>query len=139
MTGAGWAQYAALLVLLGVTTPLLGKYMANVLDGVPSRLDSLFGPCERLIYRVCRIDADREQRWTVYAYSLLAFSAVGILLLYLIQRVQSSLPFDPTSVANVSPALAMNTAVSFVTNTNWQAYGGEAVMSHFTQMVGLTV
>ena len=139
MTAAGWGQLAALIVVLAITAPLLGRYVANVLEGAPSRLDRVFGPVERLIYRACRIDPDREQRWNIYALSLMAFSAVGILVLYLIQRVQDGLPFNPAGFVSVPPALAFNTATSFVTNTNWQAYGGEAVMSHFTQMVGLTV
>ena len=139
MTFAGWAQLIALIVVLGVTAPLLGRYMANVYTGVPSRLDRVFGPVERLIYRACRIDPEREQRWNVYALSLLAFSVVGFFLLYVIQRIQSGLPFNPTDMVNVQPALAFNTAVSFVTNTNWQSYAGESTMSHLTQMVGLTV
>ena len=136
MTFAGWAQLIALIVVLGVTAPLLGRYMANVYDGGPSRLDRVFGPVERLIYRACRIDPEREQRWNIYALSLLAFSVVGFFLLYVMQRIQSSLPFNPTDMANVQPALAFNTAVSFVTNTNWQSYAGESTMSHLTQMVG---
>jgi K+-transporting ATPase KdpA subunit len=139
MTFAGWAQLIALIVVIGVTAPLLGRYMANVYTGTPSRLDRIFGPVERLIYRACRIDPEREQRWNIYALSLLAFSVVGFFLLYVIQRIQSGLPFNPTDMANVQPALAFNTAVSFVTNTNWQSYAGESTMSHLTQMVGLTV
>jgi potassium-transporting ATPase potassium-binding subunit len=139
MTFAGWAQLIALIVVLAVTAPLLGRYMANVYTGTPSRLDRFFGPVERLIYRACRIDPEREQRWNIYALSLLAFSVVGIFLLYVIQRIQSGLPFNPTDMVNVQPALAFNTAVSFVTNTNWQSYAGESTMSHLTQMVGLTV
>jgi K+-transporting ATPase ATPase A chain len=139
MTAAGWGQLVALIVLLAITAPLLGRYVANVLEGAPSRLDRVFGPVERLIYRACRIDPDREQRWNIYTLSILAFSAVGILFLYLMQRIQHSLPFNPTDVVNVAPALSFNTAVSFVTNTNWQAYAGETTLSHFTQMVGLTV
>ena len=139
MSAAGWAQLVALIVAIGVTAPLLGRYMARVYDGGPSRLDRVFDPVERLIYRACRIDPEREQRWNVYALSVLAFSVVGVLLLYLIQRVQSNLPFNPTDMVNVAPALSFNTAVSFVTNTNWQSYGGENTMSHLTQMVGLTV
>jgi potassium-transporting ATPase potassium-binding subunit len=139
MTAAGWAQLIALIVLLGVTAPLLGRYIANVYVGVPSRLDRIFVPVERLIYRACRIDPEREQRWNIYALSLLAFSVVGFLLLYLMQRVQSGLPFNPTDMANVAPALSLNTAVSFVTNTNWQSYAGETTLSHLTQMTGLTV
>ena len=139
MTLAGWGQLLALVVLLGATAPLLGRYIAGVYEGAPSRLDRVFGPVEQLIYRTCRVDPDREQRWNVYAISLVAFSVVGVLLLYLMQRIQGSLPFNPTGVASVTPALSLNTAVSFVTNTNWQSYAGEATLSHFTQMVGLTV
>ena len=139
MTAAGWAQLVALIVVIGVTAPLLGRYMANVYEGGPSRLDRVFGPVERLIYRACRIDPEREQRWNIYTLSVLAFSVVGILLLYLIQRIQSGLPFNPTDMANVAPALSLNTAVSFVTNTNWQSYAGESTLSHLTQMTGLTV
>jgi K+-transporting ATPase ATPase A chain len=139
MTAAGWAQLIALIVLVGVTAPLLGRYIANVYEGAPSRLDRVFGPVERVIYRACRIDPQREQRWNIYALSVLAFSVVGFLLLYLMQRVQSGLPFNPTDVANVAPALSLNTAVSFVTNTNWQSYAGESTLSHLTQMTGLTV
>ena len=138
MTAAGWAQLVALIGAIGVTAPLLGRYMATVYEGAPSRLDRVFGPVERVIYRICRIDPEREQRWNVYALSVLAFSIVGFVLLYLMQRVQSGLPFNPTDMANVAPALSLNTAVSFVTNTNWQNYAGEATLSHLTQMTGLT-
>jgi potassium-transporting ATPase potassium-binding subunit len=139
MSLAGWGQLLALIVAIVVTAPLLGRYMAHVYEGGPSRLDRVFGPVERLIYRAMRVDPEREQRWNVYALSLLAFSAAGVVLLYVIQRLQSSLPFNPTSMVNVAPALSFNTAVSFVTNTNWQSYGGENTMSHLTQMMGLTV
>jgi potassium-transporting ATPase potassium-binding subunit len=139
MTAAGWAQLIALIVVIGVTAPLLGRYMTNVYTGGPSRLDRVFGPVERLIYRACRVDPQREQRWNIYTLSLLAFSIVGFLLLYLMQRIQDSLPFNPTDMANVAPALSLNTAVSFVTNTNWQSYAGESTLSHLTQMTGLTV
>jgi K+-transporting ATPase ATPase A chain len=139
MTAAGWAQLIALIVAIGVTAPLLGRYIANVYEGGRSRGDRVFGPVERIIYRFCRIDARREQRWNIYALSVLAFSVVGFLLLYLIQRIQSGLPFNPTDMANVAPALSLNTAVSFVTNTNWQSYAGESTLSHLTQMTGLTV
>ncbi len=88
---------------------------------------------------MCGIDERREQRWTAYAYSLLAFSAVSVLGLYLLQRLQSVLPFNPTDVGEVPEALSFNTAVSFTTNTNWQNYAGENTMSHLTQMAGLTV
>jgi K+-transporting ATPase ATPase A chain len=139
MSATGWAELAALVALLAITAPLLGRYMAHVYGGGPSRLDRVFGPVERLFFRACRVDPEREQRWNIYALSLIAFSLVGVLLLYVIQRVQSDLVFNPTDMVNVAPALAFNTAVSFVTNTNWQSYGGEHTMSHLTQMTGLTV
>jgi potassium-transporting ATPase potassium-binding subunit len=139
MTAASWAQLIALIVVIGATAPLLGRYIANVYEGSPSRLDRVFGPVERLIYRACRVDPQREQRWNIYALSLLAFSVVGFALLYLMQRIQSSLPFNPTDMANVAPALSLNTAVSFMTNTNWQSYAGESTLSHLTSMTGLTV
>jgi K+-transporting ATPase ATPase A chain len=97
------------------------------------------GPLERTIYRVCRIDPEREQRWNVYTVALLAFSAVSFFAVYVIQRVQTHLPFNPTNVVNVTPGLAFNTAVSFMTNTNWQSYYPETTVSHLTQVMGLTV
>ena len=139
MSAIGWAEIALLAIVILVTAPWLGRYMAHVYNGGPSRLDRIFDPVERLIYRACRIDPEREQRWSVYALSVLAFSVVGVLLLYVIQRLQSDLPFNPTDMVNVAPALSFNTAVSFMTNTNWQSYGGETTMSHLTQMMGLTV
>jgi potassium-transporting ATPase potassium-binding subunit len=139
MTLAGWAQLVALAGLILVTAPPLGRYIAHVYEGGPSRLDRIFDPIENLFYRACRIDKDREQRWNVYAISLIAFSVVSFFVVYGLQRLQSHLPFNPTDMVNVSPALAFNTAVSFMTNTNWQNYGGEATLSHLTQMVGLTV
>jgi potassium-transporting ATPase potassium-binding subunit len=139
MTLAGWGQLLLLVALLGVTAPLLGKFIANVYDGGPSRLDKVFGPVERTFYRACRIDPEREQRWNVYAIAMLAFSVVSFFLLYALQRFQGSLPFNPTNVAGVTPGLSFNTAVSFMTNTNWQSYYPETTVSHLTQMVGLTV
>lgn len=139
MTFTDGAELVALIAVIAVTAPPLGFYIARVYEGGPMMGDRVFLPVERLIYRFCRVNPKREQRWTVYAASLLAFSVVGILILYVLQRVQSSLPFNPTSAANVAPSLSLNTAVSFVTNTNWQAYAGESTMSHLTQMVGLTV
>ena len=135
-------EILALAALLGVTVVPLGRYIAAVYgsraDGSAPG-DRVFAPIERAIYRVCRVDARREQRWNVYASSLLAFSLVSMLGLYAVLRLQGSLPFNPTDRDNVSPTGAFNTAVSFVTNTNWQWYSGEVAMSHFTQMVGLAV
>ncbi|WP_428560264.1 MAG: potassium-transporting ATPase subunit KdpA [Solidesulfovibrio sp. DCME] len=126
-----------LVVLLGLAWPL-GAYMARVYTDRPCGLDRILGPVERLIYRVCGLDATREMDWKAYAVSLLAFSGFSIVLLYLQQRLQAFLPLNPDGLAAVAPDLALNTAVSFSTNTNWQAYGGETTMSYLTQMLGLT-
>ncbi len=139
MTAAGWLQLAALVGLLALSTRLLGPYIAKVFGGGSAPGDRFFLPIERFVYRLCGVDPEREQRWNVYAYSLLAFSAVSVLFLYLLQRIQGALPLNPTDAVGVPAALAFNTAVSFVTNTNWQNYGGELTMSHLTQMAGLAV
>lgn len=140
MSATAWLQFAALVGLLLATAPLLGRYMARVYgEDRKARGDRFFLPVEGLIYRICRVDPDREQRWTVYAYSLLAFSAVSFLFLYGLQRLQGSLPFNPGGEGGVVPHLSFNTAVSFMTNTNWQSYAAETTMSPLTQMVGLAV
>jgi len=139
MAAANWLQLLALIALLGVSTRLLGPYLAAVYGGGTSRLDRVFDPVERAIYRLCGIDREREQRWNVYALSLLAFSLCSVVLLFLLQRIQGSLPLNPSHLGAVPVPLAWNTAVSFVTNTNWQNYAGETTMSHFTQMAGLAV
>ena len=139
MTATAWIQLAVLIGLLAAATPVLGGYMAKVYGGGAAPGDRVFGPLERLIYRLTGVDPSREQRWTTYARSLLAFSAVSVLVLYLFQRVQGSLPVNPTDMPAVPEPLAFNTAVSFVTNTNWQNYAGEITMSHLTQMAGLAV
>ena len=139
MSWQAWAQAAALLGLVLVSTPLLGAYIARVFGANAAPGDRVFLPVERVLYRLGGVDPEREQPWNVYALSLLAFGAVSVVGLFLLQRVQGALPLNPTGVEGVSPALAFNTAVSFVTNTNWQNYAGEATMSHFTQMAGLTV
>src|SRR5574341_190201 len=115
MTLASWGQLLALVALIGITAPVLGKFIANVYEGGPSRLDRVFAPVERLFYRAGRIDPEREQRWNVYALAMLAFSVVSFFLLYALQRFQGSLPFNPTDVGAVTPGLAFNTAVSFTT------------------------
>jgi K+-transporting ATPase ATPase A chain len=139
MEVSGVVLLLAMVAAIFVSTPLLGRYMAKVFGGGEAPGDRVFAPVERLIYRTLRVDEKREQRWTGYAMSLLAFSVVGVVFLYAIQRVQEHLPLNPTDAGGVPPALAWNTAVSFVTNTNWQNYSGESTMSHFTQMAGLTV
>ena len=139
MSWASWLQAGALVTFVVVGTRLLGPYLARVYAGGPAPGDRVFRPVERLVYRAAGVDPEREQPWTVYALSLLAFSLVSVLGLYALQRLQGVLPLNPTGVGAVPPALAFDTAVSFVTNTNWQNYGGEQTMSHLTQMAGLTV
>jgi K+-transporting ATPase ATPase A chain len=139
VSGANWLQLAALVALVVATTRLLGPYLARVLEGGPAIGDRVFLPVERAVYRIVGVDPSREQPWTIYALSLLAFSAVSVVGLFFLQRLQGALFLNPTEVAGVPPALAFNTAASFVTNTNWQNYGGESTMSNLTQMSGLAV
>jgi K+-transporting ATPase ATPase A chain len=139
MTAAGWLQLLVLIVLLGVSVPLVGNYMAKVFGDKRASGDRFFGPIERVIYRLGGIDPEREQKWTIYALALLAFSLVSVVLLFVLQRIQEHLPLNPTHVKGVPSILAFNTAVSFLTNTNWQNYAGESTMSHLTQMAGLAV
>jgi K+-transporting ATPase ATPase A chain len=138
MTANGWLQIAVFfLIVLAVTKPL-GIFMANVFERKKTFLDPVLRPIERLIYKLTGVDENREMPWTEYAIAMLLFSLVPMLLLYLIQRVQFYLPFNPQKLVGVNPPhLAFNTAASFTTNTNWQAYSGETTMSYFTQMVGL--
>jgi len=135
----GWLQVAALLAILGISTPLLGAYLAKVYGGGPAPGDRVFARAEALVYRAIGVDPQQEQRWSAYVRSVLAFSAISIGALYALQRLQGSLPMNPTGVGAVAPAVAFSTAVSFVTNTNWQSYAGESTMSHLTQMAGLAV
>src|SRR5690348_858040 len=118
MTGAGWAQLGVVVALLALSTPLLGRYMAKVYGGGSAPGDRVFGPVERLIYRVVGVDEDAEQRWTTYALSLLAFSFVSGVILYAQLRLQGHVPFNPDRQRAVPPALSPNTAVRFLTNTN---------------------
>ncbi|CAA0132237.1 Potassium-transporting ATPase potassium-binding subunit [Mycolicibacterium vanbaalenii] len=136
-----WAQFAALVVVLGLTAPPLGIYIARIYgdDDRKAPFDRIFAPVERLVFRICRIDPACEQRWTTYTFAVLAFSAVSFLVLYGIMRLQALLPFNPTDMPAVTDHVAFNAAVSFMSNTNWQSYGGETTLSHLTQMSGLTV
>ncbi len=137
MAAAGWIEIAALIGLLVLSTPILGSYMARVYGGKHAPGDRFFLPVERGIYRLCGIDPEVEQSWRGYTLNLLVFSAVGIVMTYVVLRVQAVLPFNPDHMKNVSPGLAFNTAISFGTNTNWQNYGGESTLSQFSQMFGL--
>ncbi len=125
-----------LAIVTAVSVPL-GLYMARVFAHEPAFLDPLLEPIERLIYRVCRVRPGAEMTWAEYAVSMLLFSMIGMLVLYAMQRLQALLPLNPQKFAGVAPDLAFNTAASFTTNTNWQAYGGETTMSYLTQMAGL--
>ena len=139
MTANGWFQILLFFaVLLAVTKPI-GVFMTRVFSGEKTFLDPVLRPVERLIYRCCGIDETREMDWKEYAISMLLFSVVSMLVLYLIERVQGLkfMPWNPQHLAGVGPDLAFNTAASFTTNTNWQNYGGESTMSYFTQMAGL--
>src|SRR5215475_1019323 len=124
------------LVLLAITKPI-GIFMTRVFSGEKTFLGPMLSPIERLIYKVCRIDAATEQHWTTYTAAMLIFSVVSLLLLYALQRLQYYLPFNPQQFIGVAPDLSFNTAVSFTTNTNWQAYSGESTMSYLVQMAGL--
>jgi K+-transporting ATPase ATPase A chain len=135
--GNALIQVGIFSLLVTVISVPLGRYMARVFAERPTFIDPALRPLERLIYRWCGVHRAVEQTWVEYAVAMLLFSAVGMLLLYLIERVQYFLPFNPQQFGAVAPDLAFNTAASFTTNTNWQAYGGESTMSYFTQMDGL--
>ena len=125
-----------LAIVTAVSVPL-GLYMARVFAHEPTFLDPVLAPIERLIYRVCRVRPGNEMTWGEYAVAMLLFSMVGMLVLYAMQRLQGFLPLNPQKMSGVATDLAFNTAASFTTNTNWQAYGGESTMSYLTQMAGL--
>jgi K+-transporting ATPase ATPase A chain len=137
MTTNGWIQIFVFLALILAITKPLGVYMAKVFSRERTFLDPVVRPIERLLYRVTGVDEEHEMRWTEYAFSMLLFSGATMLLLYLIERVQQWLPWNPQKFGAVAQALAFNTAASFTTNTNWQNYSGESAMSYLTQMAGL--
>jgi K+-transporting ATPase ATPase A chain len=138
MTVNGWFQIFFFLALIFVVTKPMGIFIAKVFGREHTFMDPVLRPIERVLYQVTGVDENHEMRWTEYAISMLLFSAVSMLLLYLIERVQGFLPLNPQKFGAVTPThLAFNTAASFTTNTNWQAYSGESTMSYFTQMAGL--
>jgi K+-transporting ATPase ATPase A chain len=137
MTGNGWIQILAFLVLIFALTKPLGIFLARVFNRERTFLDPVARPIERLLYRVTGVDENREMPWTEYAFAMLLFSGVSMIVLYLIERVQQWLPWNPQKFGAVAQDLAFNTAASFTTNTNWQNYAGEATMSYLTQMAGL--
>jgi len=137
MTVNGWMQILLFLALILAVTKPLGIFMARVFNRERTFLDPVARPVERLLYRLTGVDENHEMRWTEYAGAMLMFSGVSMLLLYLIERVQQWLPWNPQKFGAVAQDLAFNTASSFTTNTNWQNYAGEATMSYLTQMAGL--
>jgi len=139
MTVHGLVQIFIVLALALALVRPLGGYITRVMTGERTLLSRVVGPLERGLYRVAGVDSEREQHWTAYLGAMLLFNLAGFLLLYLLQRVQAALPLNPAGVGNISPDSAFNTAVSFMTNTNWQGYAGESAMSYLTQMLGMTV
>ena len=139
MTPAALLQFAVFLAVLWLLAKPLGEYMGRVLEREPVFLDPLVRPLERGIYRLAGIEADDRMDWKTYAWAVVTFSLAGLVFLVALQRLQHLLPFNPRHLGPVGWGLSLNTAVSFVTNTNWQAYSGETTLSHLTQMLGLTV
>lgn len=131
-------QLGIFLLLLFIVVPLLGRYMAAIFQDHPKSVP-LLSNLEKFVYRICQIDPAQEMSWKDYAKAMLCFNGIGLVFLFLLQLLQGWLPFNPQKFLGVEPALAFNTAASFVTNTNWQAYGGEVTLSYLTQMLGLTV
>ncbi|MFZ2277530.1 MAG: potassium-transporting ATPase subunit KdpA [Prosthecobacter sp.] len=139
MHSTDWLQFALFLGILTLITKPMGLYLMQVLDtSGRTWLDPVLKPVEKLTYKLIGIDPQREQTWRQYTFAMLAFSLVGVVFTYAILRLQDVLPLNPQGLPALSHHLAFNTAVSFTTNTNWQSYGGEATMSYFSQMVGLT-
>jgi K+-transporting ATPase ATPase A chain len=137
MNANGWFQIIFFIFVILLITKPLGVFMTRVFGGEKTFLDPVLRPVEKLVYRLTGVDEKHEMRWTEYAIAMLLFSGVSMTLLYLIERTQKWLPFNPQNFGNVEPGLAFGTAASFTTNTNWQAYSGESMMSYLTQMAGL--
>jgi K+-transporting ATPase ATPase A chain len=139
MTFVGWLQIAIVLALVVAAAVPLGRFIAAVLGGERTFLSPVLVPVERVFYRLAGVDEKKEQGWLAYTLAMLAFSIVGFLTLYALQRLQHLLPLNPQHFDPVAPDLSFNTSMSFITNTNWQNYSGETTLSHLTQMLGLTV
>jgi K+-transporting ATPase ATPase A chain len=139
MTINGWIQIALFAIVVILLTRPLGGWMTRVFAGERTFLHPILGPVERVFYRIAGVDPAAEQHWTTYGIAMLTFSLFGFLILYALQRLQAVLPFNPQALSEISPDSALNTSISFVTNTNWQSYTPESTMSYLTQMAGLTV
>ena len=138
MTFIGWTQIILYCAIIVAMTPVLGAYMTRVFNGERTFLSPVFRPIEIVLYRLGGVDETREQHWTMYVIGMLFFHVGGFLILYALMRFQAVLPFNPAGQSPVSEDLSFNTAASFITNTNWQSYGGESTMSYLVQMLGLT-
>ncbi|MCY1036745.1 potassium-transporting ATPase subunit KdpA [Corallococcus sp. BB11-1] len=138
MTSTGWLQTLLFFVLVLALTKPVGVYLFRVFEAGTQPLPRILGPIERSLLRLCGVRREQEQTWGQYTVALLAFSLLGVVILYALQRLQHLLPLNPRGLPAVGPALAFNTAASFVSNTNWQSYAGESTLSYATQMVGLT-
>jgi K+-transporting ATPase ATPase A chain len=139
VTASSLLQLAIYFAVLTALAAPLGRYMAAVYEGRAGWMQRLLGPVERFLYRVAGVRADEEMSWKTYATAVLVFNVIGMLVVYALQRLQGALPLNAAGFPAVGPDVALNTAVSFASNTNWQAYGGETTLSHLTQMLGLTV
>ena len=137
MSANGWLQFAIFSIVLLLTVRPVGIYLARVLEGKRTWLDPVLRPIERLVYKICGVKDDHEMNWREYAFAMLGFSAVSMVLTYIIERAQAILPWNPQHLAGVGADLAWNTAASFTTNTNWQFYTPESTMSYLTEMAGL--
>jgi K+-transporting ATPase ATPase A chain len=137
MSANGWLQFLVYSLVLLLTVRPVGIYLTRVLEGQRTWLDPILRPCERLTYKLCGVNSDHEMNWREYAFAMLGFSAISLVLTYIIERAQAVLPWNPQHLAAVGPDLAWNTAASFTTNTNWQFYTPEATMSYLTEMAGL--
>jgi potassium-transporting ATPase potassium-binding subunit len=138
MTVVGWLQIILYCAIVVAITPALGDYMTRVFGGDHTLLSPILRPVERAIYKIAGVDERAEQHAVTYTIGMLIFHAGGFIILYVLMRVQAALPFNPAAQSAVAPDLSFNTAVSFITNTNWQNYGGESTMSYLVQMLGLT-
>ena len=139
MLANGYLQLAVYLAVLIALAKPLGIYMARIYEGEPAALNRAGAPVEGFLYRLCGVDPAHDMRWTEYAVAMLVFNLLGFLAVYLLQRFQAVLPLNPQAFPAVSPDSSFNTATSFITNTNWQGYGGESTMSYLSQMLALAV
>src|SRR6516225_5289119 len=138
MTVIGWVQILLYCAIIAAITPVLGAYMTRVFNGERTVLTPILRPVELALYRMAGIEEKSEQGWLAYTVGMLLFHIGGFAILYALLRFQAALPFNPAEQSALAPDLSFNTAISFITNTNWQNYSGEGTLSYFSQMLGLT-